>query len=336
MLAATVTGAVGNDSFTESMTTPATSLSNVGSYPIVPTVSSPQLANYTVHAVNGTLTVTAVASSIALTAPANAALGTSVTLTATVGSPAGAPTGAVNFYLGSTMLGAGPLTAGGVATFNTSSLPAGSDVITATYSGTGNMAGSTSPAVTLVVTAAPINAPGSYTFVASPSTLSLSGIAVAKTMLTFTPAGAYSGTVTLSCANLPANVTCQFAQSQIAMSGNNQPVSVALLLSAAGPQARLAEPQTTVPATLLALTFGWPGSLAGLAWFAKRRKPAKGRRSLALLALIVAVSGMLAALSGCGAHGTFTESKTTSNVMVVATSTSGTTQNIILTVNVTE
>ncbi len=52
----TVTGAVGNDSFTETFSTSATAGSNAGSYPIVPTVSGPQ-SNYTVTVVNGTLTV---------------------------------------------------------------------------------------------------------------------------------------------------------------------------------------------------------------------------------------------------------------------------------------
>ena len=44
----TVTGAVGSDSFSESFTSTATASSNIGSYPIVPAVTGPQLANYTV------------------------------------------------------------------------------------------------------------------------------------------------------------------------------------------------------------------------------------------------------------------------------------------------
>jgi Bacterial Ig-like domain (group 3)/MBG domain (YGX type) len=54
----TVTGAVGSNSFNQSFTTTATATSNVGSYPIVPAVTWANLANYTVTAVNGTLTVT--------------------------------------------------------------------------------------------------------------------------------------------------------------------------------------------------------------------------------------------------------------------------------------
>ncbi len=68
----TITGAVGSDSFSESFTTSATTTSNVGSYPIVPAVTGAQLANYTVTIVNGTLTVTGVATTTALTAPGSA------------------------------------------------------------------------------------------------------------------------------------------------------------------------------------------------------------------------------------------------------------------------
>jgi hypothetical protein len=53
----TVTGALNGDSFTESFTTTATTASPAGSYPIVPSVTGTNLADYSVTVVDGTLTV---------------------------------------------------------------------------------------------------------------------------------------------------------------------------------------------------------------------------------------------------------------------------------------
>ena len=142
----TITGAVGSDSFSESFTTTATATSNVGSYPIVPAVTGAQLANYTVSIVNGTLTVTGVATTTTLTAPGSANYGASITLTATVASTAGMPGGTVTFLSGSTPIGMGTLNGSGVATLSTASLPAGSDAVTASYAASGNFAASASPA----------------------------------------------------------------------------------------------------------------------------------------------------------------------------------------------
>ncbi len=81
--------------------------------------------------------------------------GQSVTFTATLAavSPgAGTPTGIVTFYDNtSTMLGTGTLT-GGIATFTTTTLPVGSNSITAVYGGTADFATSTSGAVSQTVT----------------------------------------------------------------------------------------------------------------------------------------------------------------------------------------
>ena len=69
--------------------------------------------------------------------------GHAITLTATVTSASGTPTGRVTFYNGRTTLGSGQLS-GGVATLSTSTLPAGTDIITATYGGSATFNSSTS------------------------------------------------------------------------------------------------------------------------------------------------------------------------------------------------
>jgi MBG domain (YGX type)/Bacterial Ig-like domain (group 3)/PQQ enzyme repeat len=147
----TVTGAVNGDTFTESFTTAATTTSNVGSYPIVPSVTGANLSNYTVNVVDGTLKVTAAATSTALSAPSSVDHGATVKLTATVKSSAGTPAGSVTFKNGSTSLGNGALNGSGVATLSTTALPAGVDSVTSTYAAAGNFAASTSPATKITV-----------------------------------------------------------------------------------------------------------------------------------------------------------------------------------------
>ena len=123
----TITGAQGGDTFTESFTTSATTASAVGTYPIVPSASGPNLGNYTVVIDNGILTIAKANTTTGLSASGSSVNpGSSVTLTATVASTtSGTPTGTVSFYDGTTLLGTGTLS-GGVATYSTSTLAAGS------------------------------------------------------------------------------------------------------------------------------------------------------------------------------------------------------------------
>jgi hypothetical protein len=99
-------------------------------------------------------TVTAAPVNVSLT-PSTwyAKAGTAVTFQAGVTSwSAGAPdnNGSVSFYKGSTLLATVPVNSTGQANYATSSLPAGSDTITATYAGGSNYAsGSSSVTITL-------------------------------------------------------------------------------------------------------------------------------------------------------------------------------------------
>jgi len=68
--------------------------------------------------------------------------GQNVTFKATVTSPTTKPTGTVTFMDGTTVLGTGTI-AGGKASYSTAALSAGSHNITAVYSGTANITGST-------------------------------------------------------------------------------------------------------------------------------------------------------------------------------------------------
>jgi hypothetical protein len=322
-----ITGAVGSDTFHETFATAATTTSNVGSYAIVPAVTGAALANYTVTLVNGALTVTGATTETNLTAPSTAVDGASVTLAATVASTAGTAAGTVTFKSGSTALGTGTLS-GGTATLSTTTLPVGSDTVTATYAAAGNYSASTSPAVTVTVTPAIAPTPPSYAVAANPTTLTIVEGSTGTTTLTVSPSGGYAGTITWTCTNLPANATCSFAESQVAITAGTQSMTTGLTVNTTVQQSQ-SGPSS---GPLLALAFWWPGSLTGLALFARRRK-------LALLGLSFVAIGLAGCGSGATFHQTATPSPVTSQVTVVAAGTAGTavtTKTLTLTLTMTQ
>jgi YVTN family beta-propeller protein len=131
---------------TDTPTSPAGS-----TFPI--NVSGLTSLNYTVALINGTLTIVSAPSQTTLTANATTVqYGTPISLTATV-LPAGA-TGQVSFSNGSALLGVATI-GSGTATL-TSSLPAGTYTITASYLGDTNFGSSTSTPINLTVTQAPL------------------------------------------------------------------------------------------------------------------------------------------------------------------------------------
>ncbi len=117
--------------------------------------------------------------------------GTAVTFTATVApAPTGSPTGTVSFYNGETLLGSATVNSSGIATFITSSLPAGVLSLTAVYSGNAGFAGSTSPAVSETVKAVTTTS-----LMASPNP-AIAGQPVTLTgTVSPTPTGSPTGTV---------------------------------------------------------------------------------------------------------------------------------------------
>jgi Pro-kumamolisin, activation domain/Bacterial Ig-like domain (group 3) len=141
--------------------------------------------------------------------------GLSVTLTATVsGVQAGGPTptgtvqfnssnGSVGFVIGLT-----PLNANGQAQLATTSLPAGSDLITAIYLGDSAYSSSTSAAITETVTPPP-----TFTVTANPMTINVAAPGQSgMTTLTFTSMNGFTSNgavmVTPSCAGMPSETSC--------------------------------------------------------------------------------------------------------------------------------
>ncbi len=98
-----------------------------------------------------------------------------VTFTATVASQsAGTPTGTVTFSNGNSPLGTAPVTSGS-AVFTLAALPQGTDLITATYSGDPNFAGSKSAALSQVVNAG-ATAAGQWTWMGGSNAINQPGV----------------------------------------------------------------------------------------------------------------------------------------------------------------
>jgi hypothetical protein len=155
-LTGTLTGVENSDGITANYTTIAGLTSPVGTYSIVPTFNDPnnRLTNYSVTISNGTLTITAASSSLALGSSLNPSAETSnVTFTATVTAVSPAtplPAGHVQFYANAVALCAPAALVNGVADVNTSSLAPGSNTIAVIYLGDGNFLPSTNTLIQVV------------------------------------------------------------------------------------------------------------------------------------------------------------------------------------------
>ena len=145
----------------------------------------------------GSVPPTPAPTTTALTAlPNPATAGQTVTLTATVTSTtAGSITGTVTFLDGSTSIGTGNVSAGGVAMLQTSTLSVATHSVTAMYSGDSNFAVSTSPPVTVTISA-PTKAATSTAITASPNPAATGANVTLTATVTSQTAGTITGTVT--------------------------------------------------------------------------------------------------------------------------------------------
>ena len=92
-----------------------------------------------------TFSIVSPTSAVLIASPNPSMIGQSVTLTAIMNATlSGTPTGSVTFWNGATNLGAGTLSAAGVATLATTTLPAGALALQASYPATGNFLASNS------------------------------------------------------------------------------------------------------------------------------------------------------------------------------------------------
>ena len=137
-----------------------------------------------------------IATTLSVTAsPSQATAGTSITLTATVQSSQGVPTGTVTFSSGGIVLGSAPLNASGMAALTTTVLPVGTDTVTASFASTANYAPSSGAVMVTIAVAPPVATTLSVT--ASPSQAT-AGNSITLTATVQSSQGVPTGTVTFS------------------------------------------------------------------------------------------------------------------------------------------
>ena len=306
----TVTGAVNGDTFTENFSTTATATSNVGTYPIVPSVIGTDLADYSVQTTNGTLSITQAASATTLSAGSSSITsGQSLTLTASVtdatAGSTGTPTGTVSFFDSSTLLGTTALS-GGTASYVTSALAPGvTHTLTASYSGDGNFTASTAgPAISIPVAVQDFT----LTIRGAASQTVVPGAAATYSFHTAPEYGVYPGPVTFSVAGLPSGAVAVFSPASVPANAGAQ--TVVLTVQTPSPTAKTSYPfERDVPLALGVLL---------LPLMARRRARA------GLLSLIIAgalVAGAIS-ISGCGSQNGF-NGQAVKNYTVTVTALSG-------------
>jgi hypothetical protein len=269
-----------------------------------------------------TLTVSLATPTVSLTVPATALTGASVTMSTTVAGTGGMPTGTVTFKDGTTTLSTQTL-ASGAASYSTSSLTAGTHSITASYSGDGLFAAATSAAQTITV-----SVPPNISFVANPTTLTVTHGSSGTITFTGTPVGGFAGTLTFACGTLPASASCSFSPSSLTFtSASSATQSTTLTISTVSTVALLEgapgrDVDAAIFAALLLLPFG----------FNRRIRKLYRGSPLSAIVLCGALLGSVAVLglTGCGSSGSFGPTQTTTpagsySVPVVITNNGATT-----------
>jgi sugar lactone lactonase YvrE len=235
-------------------------------------------------------------------------VGQPITLTATV-KPVGigTPTGGVSFYNGATLLGTGTLS-GGVASFSTT-LSAGSQSLTAVYTGDANFTGNSSPTLAQLVV--------DFTFTlasSSPVSQTVAPGQIATYAFSMQPVdGSFTLPVVLSATGLPPGATVTFTPQTITL--GSSPASFTMAIQTSATSASLASHglfgRGAITLSFILLPFGF--------W---KRRWLRGMRPLTLCLGLLLSLAVVGGLTGCGTgSGFFGQSAHTYTINIVGTAT---------------
>ncbi len=258
-----------------------------GSAALQATFQPADTANIAAGSVQTTLTVLPAPASLALTASANpATAGVPFTLSTTLLlAPATDANAAVQFTDNGSSLGSVPVQSGSATL--TITLVAGDHTLAAVYMGSANSTGA-SASLRQTVTSAPTS---TFLFSGSgPMALTLASGGNGTLPLTITPGSGFSGSVALSCADVPTNVTCSFSASPLAFTLGSPAQAFTVNFAAAAQHSSSAAPRLSNAVVTLAAVFGWPCLFLAVA----------GGKRLSLLASTIVALVVLGAATGCG------------------------------------
>src|SRR6266403_1526695 len=243
-----------------------------------------------------------------LVAPANAVAGSAVTLTATINSTGGTPTGEIVFHDGNASLGSAPLNGAGIATLRINTLAAGAHSLTASYAGDGKFGSSTSAAVSINIENK------DFSLAATPSSANVIAGQSTQFLLAVTPAGGFADNVTFSCSPV-TGITCTFNPAMVTPGNGTANTTLTVTTSASVPRYGLQMPDLIGPwALLVALAL-----FSLVIWRGGRLRLARG--SLLTAAAGAAIVALGLAIVGCGGYGSSTQpNRGTASIMVTAQS----------------
>jgi uncharacterized protein (TIGR03118 family) len=268
------------------------------------------------------LQISGMPTTLTLSSPARVAHGSPVTMTASIQSTGGTPSGSIMFQEGNATLGSSPINAMGVASVTVNTLAAGSHSLTASFAGGGTFAGSTSPTAITDVTASP-----DFSVAASPGSVTVSPGQSAPVTVTVTPAGGFASSVTLSCSSVPG-VTCTFGSATLATASGAASTTMTINTAMSVPRYGFLPPDG----------IGLGGFLAALALLgfviARSGKFARVRIPVLTSAAALAVFSFSLALGGCGYGSSYTPPANPGPAVMTVTAQSGTISHTA-TVNVT-
>ena len=165
-----------------------------------------------------------------------------------------------------------------------------------------------------------VTPPGGFVITANPSSLTIPTGMSGQATLTITPNNAYQGTVTLSCGQLPANVSCvvspatyTFPGSQNA-DGSENPAQGTITISTAGTLVGLMPAKNS---TILNASFLIPGAAAGLMLLLIRRRMARRGIVLGACVLTILSLGMISLTACGGSSGSGTKPVTGTTILTI-------------------
>lgn len=260
--------------------------------------------NFSGGQVTTTLTVAQATPGVALGTPSNITpllgvyyvpLGSNTSLTASVASTIGTPTGSISFLNGTTVADPSQnpvvLDANGNATFTTENLAAGTYNLTAVYNGDQNFSSVPSPTVTFLVI------PKSVLLTTDPASLTITPGTPVQTLVTLHSLVGYDGSqggVGIACDNttVPQYSECTFdVPSPLLVAG--QTATTTLTISSNLPVNVAGVPARSNPFALASI-FG-----LGLLGLAFRRRVTAYRGALSALCLLLLSVSAVMGLSGC-------------------------------------
>jgi hypothetical protein len=237
-----------------------------------------------------------------------------VTFTATVSSTVSTPSGSVNFLDGQTLLASVPLTQG-VATCTTSSLAVGGHSITAAYTGDANFVGVISSPLLQTVEDFTLSILIPVGQVQPPTVLPGNTISFAIQAAP-TLGSSFPSAVAFSASGLPAGATATFTPQTLAAGSKSTTVTLAIHLANQILSSNPAHPLGR------GLALAMIGGMILLPFGGKTRRSARrAGRFAGLLLLILAATGAVLGLAGCGGtSGYFGQQQRNYTVTVTATS----------------